>query len=328
MTGAEKAAVLALAMPPETAHELLARLGDAELERLLAAVARFDEVPGSVRERVLDEFHTCVGQHRDAMLGGRARAVALARDALDAERAARVSRCIGHDSARIDRLLAPLAPGFVARTLAGEHPQTIALVLSQLSDDRAAAVVAALNESLGADVMLRLASLDAVPGDVIAELEEGVAELFDAGRGPSSLVGGRDAAARILSRVPRSAGNAILDGVDGRDPGIANEIRRRMLCFDDLRCLDRRGFQTLLREVSIEDLVLAIKGARAEMREKVFENVSSRAAEQIREEAELLGPVRRSEVERVQERIVEIARRLEEEGRIDLHEEEIVDAPL
>ena len=326
MTGVEKAAVLALALPPEASRELLSSLADDELERVLAAVARMGEVTGNVRERVLAEFQDSLGRHREALVGGRARAIALARGALDAERADRVSRCIGRDEDRIDRSLARLEPGFVARTLAHEHPQTIALVLAQLPEERAAAVMAALPESLSSDVVMRLASLDMVPADVVAELEEGVAELFDAGRGPASAVGGVDVAARILNRVPRSTGNAILNGVEGCDSDVASEIRQRMLRFDDLHRIDRRGFQTLLREIAIEDLVLALRATSDEMREKVFDNVSTRAAERIREDAELLGPVRRSEVEKVQGRIVEIARRLEEEGRIELDEKEAVDA--
>ncbi len=325
MTGVEKAAVLTLALPPEASRDLLSRLGDAEVERLMAVIARFDEVPGSVREQVLSEFHEALGRHRESLIGGRARAVDLARSALGDVRAQRVSRCIGTDETRLDLVLARLDPGFVARTLAGEHPQTLALVLAQLSEERAAAVVAALPADLGGDVMIRLATLGTLPADVLAEIEQDVAELFDAGRGPASPVGGANAAARILNRVPRSAGAAILDGVDACDPCIAQEIRRRMLRFDDLHRLDRRDFQILLREVSIEDLVLALKTAGDAIRAKVFDNVSNRAAEQIREDAELLGAVRRSEVERVQERIVEIARRLDDEGRIALDPGEKVD---
>lgn len=325
MTGVEKAAVLVLAVPPEAARELLTRLGDDELERVLAAVARFDEVPAEVRERVLAEFRESLGRRRQVLVGGRGRAVALAQGALDPARADRLARTLGRDETRIDRVLARFAPGFIARTLAGEQPQTIALCLSQLPAEQAAAVMAALPETLGSDVVIRLASLDAVPSEVIAELEAGVAELFDEGSGPLSPVGGKEAAARILNRVPRAASDAILDSVDGREPEVAREIRRRMLCFDDLKRLERRGFQLLLREIPIEDLVLALKAASEPMRERVFENVSARTAEQIREDTELLGRVRRTEVERVQARIVEVARRLEEQGRLELDEGDRVD---
>jgi flagellar motor switch protein FliG len=182
-------------------------------------------------------------------------------------------------------------------------------------------VVAALPEDLAADVVLRVASLEEVPADVLAELEEGVAARFDTWSGPAAAVGGVEVAARVLARIPRSAGAPILEGVDGRNPLLGEALRRRMFRFDELCRLDRKSFQLLLREVSIEDLVMALSGAGDGIREKVFENVSHRAAEQIREDLDLLGPVRRSECEAVQERIVDVARRLEEEGRIDLDAE-------
>lgn len=328
MTGVEKAAVLALALPPEASRELFARLDDEEVERVLAAVARFRDVPAEVRARVLEEYRRVLDRHRDALAGGPSCAAALARAALEPERAARVSRSLARDERRIDRTLAPFANGFVARTLAVEHPQTIALALSQLPRDRAASVMAELPEDVGAEVVIRLADLDVVPGEVLAELEAGIAELFDAGCGPASSVGGEQVAARILNRVPRSASAAILARVEDHAPAVATEIRRRMLRFEDLQRLGRQDFQTLLREIPIEDLVLALRGGSDEMREKVFENVSHRAAEQIREETELLGPAKRSEVEAVRSRIVEAARRLEEDGRIDLHGEENGDALL
>jgi len=326
MTGVEKAAVLALSLPSEAARDLLGRLADDELERVLAAVACFDEVSSDVRDRVLTEFGAAIARRQQVLLGGRARASALAQETLGGARAARLSRGIGRDETRVDRLLARFDPPFIARALAGEHPQTVALVLSQLPPERSAAVVAELTGPMAGDVVVRLAQLDRVPAEVIAELESGVAELFGDGLGPEAPVGGAEVAARMLNRISRSAGHAILERVDARSPELAAEIRRRMLHFDDLRRLDRRDFQSLLREIPIEDLVLALKVASEAMRQKVYENVSTRAADQIREEGELLGPVRRHDVEAVHARIVETARRLEDEGRIALDPREDVDA--
>lgn len=318
MTGVDRAAVLALSLPSDQARALLSRLGDDELERVLAAVARLDEVPEPVQEKVLAEFRASNEQRGEVRVGGRARAVALAHGVLDSERAERVSRHLGRDETRIDRVLARFEAGFVARTLALEHPQTIALVLSQLPSTRGAQLIGKLPEALGADVVLRLANLDAVPSEVIAELEQGVGELFDRWTGPAARVGGMKAAAELLNKAPRLASTAILAGVDERNPVMATEIRRRMFCFEDLRFLDSKGFQALLREIAIEEIVVALRTASQELREKLFENVSARAAEQIREDLELLGPVRRSEVERVQAHILDLARGLQDVGRIEL----------
>lgn len=328
LTGVEKAAVLALALPEGDARALLGRLSEEEIECILSAASRLEEVPGAISERVVAEFRNAASRRRRSVVGGRARARGLARGSLEGAAGEALAHRLGRDETRIDRRLARFAPGFIARTLAGEHPQTIALVVSQLPAERAAFVVGALPETLGADVVLRVATLEDVSHEVLAELEESVAELFDAGGGPPTRVGGVESAARLMAHVPRSSANAILESVDGCNPLLAEEIRRRMLRFDDLQRLDRRGFQLLLQEIPIEDLVLALKAASETMREKVFENVSLRAAEQIRDETELLGPVRTSEVERVQVRIVDIARRLEEEGRIDLDAETEDDVPV
>lgn len=326
LTGTEKAAVLTLALPEEAARALLGRLGEDEVERILAAAAHLDEVPAPVLERVLAEFRESLSCRRHVVLGGRARAGALARSSLAEATGIALSQRIGRDDARIDRRLARFSPGFVARTLAPEHPQTTALVLSQLPPERAAFVIAALPPEVAADVVLRLASLDDVPRAVIAELEEAIAEIFDGGSGPPSPVGGVEVAARLMAKVPRSAAHAVLDGAEAANPILVEEIRRRMFRFDDLQRLDRRGFQLLLQEVPIEDLVLALKNASEAMCAKVFENVSMRAAEQVREEMDLLGVVRTSEIEAVQARILDTARRLEEEGRLDLGGEGTDDA--
>ncbi|CAG0990930.1 Flagellar motor switch protein FliG [Myxococcaceae bacterium] len=318
LTGVEKAAVLALSLPEDAAKALLERLGDDEVARILDAVARLREVPGELRDQVLIEFRKALLAHRDSIVGGRSRAAILAARALGDARSAPLARRIGSDESRIDRRLSRFSAGFVARTLAGEHPQTLALIVAELPPERAAFVLGSLPESLAADVVLRIATLEDVPAEVLAELEDDVSSLFETGSGPPAAIGGVENAARALARVPRSAGNPILAEVDGRNPLLGEALRRRMFRFEELRRLDRRSFQLLLREISIEDLVMALSITGDAMREKVFENVSQRAAEQIRDELDLLGPASRSEAEAVQDRIVDVARRLDEEGRIDL----------
>ena len=154
--------------------------------------------------------------------------------------------------------------------------------------------------------------------EVVDELREGIAELFGRASSGAARIGGRDVAARLLNRVGREGGTSILEIVEGRDTVLAQEIRKRMLTFNDLMGLDDRSFQQLLREVASEDLVVALKTADDAMREKVFSNISSRAADQIREDTDLLGPMKLSDVEAVQERVVDAARALEEQGTISL----------
>ena len=318
LTGAEKAAIVILSLPPETVGEFLPQLGDDDVHKALAAVSRIEEVPQSIQDRVLAEFHNTLGSRDHKIAGGRKRALELLNHSLEDSRASQILEKLGRDEIKIDWTLRAYQPAFIAETIAEEHPQTIALMISQLPADRGALVIESLPEEIRSEVVLRLASLETVTTDVILDIEKGIADLFDRAPVASTRVGGTNAAAQVLNRVSKSDGTTILEGVETRDPETAGAIRKRMLTFNDLETIDRRGFQLLLREVSTESLVLALKAASEEMIEKVYSNMSSRAVEQVKEEIELLGPVRLSEVEKVQEEIVEIARRLEESGDLSI----------
>jgi len=318
LTGSEKAAILILALASDRVTDLLNRMGDSEVERILAAVARFNEIPATVLDRVLQEFVDEIGHHELAVHGGRERALTIIQATLESERADKLMEKLGRDERRVDWTLRAYTPEFIAEVLQDEHPQTIALVLSQIPAQRGSKVIASLPEEVRSEVVLRIASLESVSNDVVFELEEELAGLFERRTSPPTLLGGVEAAAKMLNVVPKTEGQEILEGVDHRDPEMAGEIRKRMLTFNDLVSIDKRGFQALLREIPTEDLVICLKTATEEMKEKVFSNVSSRAADQIREELELLPPMKLSEVERVQIQVVDTARRLEEEGSLTI----------
>jgi flagellar motor switch protein FliG len=318
LTGSDKAAIVILSMPPNIAQEFLQGLDDREVEKALAAVARIDEIPPRVQERVLLEFRDSLGKSEEAVAGGRKRAMELLSESMDADRAQKILEGLGRDQKRIDWTLRAFQPSFIAEALADEHPQSIALMLSQLSAERAADIVRDLTEELRAEVVFRLANLDSVTTEILGDLELGVAELFTRLPVNSTRVGGANVAADVLKRVPKDDSATILEGVDERDSEAAGEIRKRLVKFDDLTNIDRRGLQVLLREISSEDLAVALKTAADEMRDKVFENLSSRAVDQIKEEMDLLGPMKLSDVEQVQEQIVEVARGLEAEGRLTI----------
>jgi flagellar motor switch protein FliG len=275
-------------------------------------------IPASTLEKVLLEFQEAIGKHEVSMQGGREQAMAMITRAIEGGRATRLIEKLGRDEKRIDWTLRDYTPGFVADQLSHEHPQTIALILAQLPSERGASVIARLPDDSRAEVMLRVANLESVASDVIHELEDELATMFARKQGHPTPLGGTDVAAKLLNGVPKADGQTILDRMDSRDPEIAADIRKQMLTFNDLESIDKRGFQALLREIPTEDLVIALKTASDEMREKVFSNVSSRAADQIREESELLPPMRLSEIEQVQRQIVDVARRLEEEGVVTI----------
>jgi flagellar motor switch protein FliG len=319
LSGPEKVAIVMLSLPQSKVRDLFAQLEDDEVEKALAAISRMDAIPSRVQKQVLAEFEEAAGKAReDGLQGGRKQALALLQHVNGDERASKILENLGRDEQRIDWTLRAFQPEYIAERIASEHPQTIALTLSQLPAPRGAKIIEALPEELRSDVVLRLANLDSVSNDVMAGLEVGVAELFDRRPVPTTRVGGPKTAALMLNRVAKQAGATILEEVGAKDSDTALSIRKRMLSFDDLTGVDKRGFQALLREVNTQSLAVALKAASEEMRAKVYSNLSTRAAEQIQEEIELLGPMRLSEVERVQEEIVETARRLEGEGRLTL----------
>jgi len=318
LTGAEKVAIVILSLPQEGVRDVLGQLSDEEVEKALAAVSRLEEIPPGVQDMVMREFEDALQDRDMHIAGGRKRALHLVRTHLDEARADSIIASLGRDELRIDWTLRAYRPEFVANRLRGEHPQTIAVILSQIPAERGAKVIGALPEGMQAEVVLRLASLDAVANELMQDIEQGVAKLFQRKNVATTRVGGAKAAASVMNRVPKEEGNTILEGVDMRDSTVALSIRKRMLTFNDLVNIDRRGFQTFLREISTEDLAVAMKTASQEMQEKVFKNLSSRAAEQIKEEIELLGPMKLADVEKVQEQIVEVARHLESEGRLSI----------
>jgi len=319
LTGSEKAAVLVLSLPEQEVKRVIEALDDNEVERILAAVARFDRVPPRVQNLVLAEFRENLGKRELTVHGGRDTAHALAHNVLESSRAGRILERLGREERRIEWTLRGYSPEFIAETLADEHPQTIALILSQVPAGRGAEVIAGLPEEMRADILLRLADLETVTTEVIAELEEGVIELIGRPSGAETRVGGPDIAANLLKRISKEDGASILDGLEDRAPELAGLIRNRMLTFNELVSLDNREFQSLLREIDTGKLALALKTATDEMREKVFGSLSKRAGDQLREELDLLGPMKLSEVEAVHQEIVEVARRLEGEGSIQIH---------
>ena len=318
LTGVEKAAILMMALAPGRVRDLMQRLEDAEVERILASVARFDTVPSSTLEKVLLEFQEAIGKHEISIQGGREQAMALISGSIDDSRASRLMEKLGRDEKRIDWTLRDYTPEFIADQLSSEHPQTIALILAQLPAERGATIVAHLTDDVRPEVMLRVANLETVSSNVIHELEDEIATMFSRSVGAPTPLGGTEVAAKLLNGVPKADGQLILDKMDTRDPEIAADIRKQMLTFNDLESIDKRGFQALLREIPTEDLVIALKTASDEMKEKVFSNVSSRAADQIKEESDLLPPMRLSEIEQVQRQVVDVARRLEEEGVVSI----------
>ena len=205
----------------------------------------------------------------------------------------------------------------IANFLKNEHPQTIALILAHLEPEKSSDVLSYLSETIRGEVAYRMATLDRIPPGVINDLDTILGnELAASGSGQSQMVGGVASVAELLNHVDKANENLIISKIEELNPELADNIRQLMFTFDDLIFVDDRGIQLILREVSNEELTIGLKGAGDEVREKLFKNLSERAAAMIKEDLEAMGPVRLSDVEKAQQNIVRIAKRLEDEGKI------------
>jgi len=289
-----------------------------EIEHVLAAIARIDRVTPEVRASVLEEFRGRLVSGTSAALGGRERALGLIDSLLPEERAERLRAYHQRETAPIAWALLPHAPAFIADTIAPEDPQTIALIVSQLSAARGASVLAALPDVQRPDVIRRLATLAPVSSEAIQDVAAGLDEVFAERLRGATEARGVEAAAVVMAQLRKPESDALLDAVAQQDEQIAEEIRRRMFTFDHLARLDDRGFKKILQNVPIEDLVLALKTASPEVREKVLGNLSSRARQSLIEEEEMMGPRRISEIAAKQREIVDVARSLADQGELTL----------
>ncbi|THF64162.1 flagellar motor switch protein FliG [Pseudothauera rhizosphaerae] len=317
--GLEKAALLLLTLGPDEAAEVLKHIGPREVQKLGMRMATLPPQPRSRVEELLDELedHARKGA---AIHADEEQIREMLTKALGDERAAHLlSRMLsGSDTAGIESLKWMDAPT-AADLIKNEHPQIIATILVHLEFDQAGEILKYFPERLRNDVVLRIATLDGVQPQALKELNDALTRMLS---GASSVkkaaMGGVRHAAEILNYVGTAAETAVIDNVREYDPDLAQKILDEMFVFENLMDIDDRGIQTILREVQSDSLIVALKGAAPELREKIFKNMSSRAADMLREDLEAKGPVRLSEVEAEQKEILKIVRRLAEEGQIML----------
>ncbi len=318
LRGRQKAAVLLIALGPECASQVLKHLRESEIEQLTLEILAMEAVEDDVRHSVLAEGYQIAVASRFLSSGGMGYAQEM------------LSRALGNDKASeiIGRLAASMRPqhfGFLKSTdpaqLAGfiqdEQPQAIALILAHLPPHLASKTLAHLPPDLQPEVATRIATMDRTLPEVIegveALLQQRLARVLTS---ETSTAGGVETLVRILANVDRSTERGILEHLDRENPDLAAEVRKQMFAFENLVQLDDHSLQRVLREVDTRDLALALRGAGPDLREHIFRNLSSRAAEMLREDIETAGPVRRVQVEEAQQRIVAVARRLEEAGEI------------
>jgi len=318
--GIEKSALLLLTLGPDEAAEVLRHLGPREVQKLGMAMASLPAQPRTKVEAVINELEDHFEQ--GAPLEASEEHIRdMLTKALGDERAGHIiSRIMqGSDTAGIESLKW-MDAATAADLIRNEHPQIIATILVHLEYDQAGEILKHFSDRLRNDVVLRIATLDGVQPIALRELNDALTQLLagSASTIKKAAMGGVRHAAEILNFVGAAAETAVLDNVREYDPELAQRILDEMFVFENLLDIDNRGIQTLLREIQSDSLVVALKGASEELREKFFSNMSQRAAEMMREDLEARGPVRLSEVEAEQKEILKTARRLAEEGQIVL----------
>ena len=318
LSGIQKAAILLIVLGPERSAEIFKHLKEEEIEELTLEIANTRSVSPSMKDSVINEFYeVCLAQQYIAE-GGINYAKELLEKAYGEEKALDV----------IGRLTASLQVKpfeFVRKTdasqllnfIVDEHPQTIALVLSYLTTQQSAMIIAALPPDRQADVARRIAVMDRTSPDVIKEVEKVLeTKLASLVNQDYTIIGGVDAVVDILNTVDRGTEKHIMETLEIEEPELADEIRKKMFVFEDILLLDNRAIQRVLRDVDNNDLAMALKGANEQVQNACLSNLSSRLAAMIKEDMEYMGPVRMKDVEEAQQKIVNIIRKLEDSAEI------------
>jgi flagellar motor switch protein FliG len=321
MSGLRKAAVLLLQMDREESARVLSLLRESEVEELSSEIARLGYVDAVAADAVLTEFHEAATNRSYTMQGGLDFARDLLHASLGPERA-------GEIADRLSAAMTDVPFGFISHAdprqvlsfVQNEHPQTIALVLAHVPASVASPILAGLGPELQSDVAHRIAVMDRTSPELIRQLETALERKLSSVLQPTELstVGGLQPLVDIINRADRGTERMILEGLESRNPELAEEVRRRMFMFEDITSLEDRAVQLVVREVEVNDLATALKGVSPVVQDKVTRNLSERGRENLVEEIGLLGPVRLRMVEDAQAKIVDAIRRLESAGQIEI----------
>ncbi|MBI5559360.1 MAG: flagellar motor switch protein FliG [Deltaproteobacteria bacterium] len=319
LTGAEKAAIFLLTLGEDFATEVFKRLEEDEIKIVGRQMSKMDKVDKEDIAALLREFKTDSGGGEIYLSGDDMLETALKR-ALTGEKANEILDDIRSDwRLTLFQKARKLEPKILVNFLRNEHPQTVALVLAVLEHSQAAQILAELKEETQIEVVMRMAELDKVSPEILVDVDRVLQEELLSVEGlEGQRLGGVAAVAEILNNADRALESQVLEGIEEQRESLAEEIRRLMFVFEDLLGVDDRGIMSILKEVSTDDLKLALKTASEDLKEKIFKNMSTRAVEMLKEDMEIMGPTRVKDVEAAQQAVIKIAKRLEQEGKIQL----------
>jgi flagellar motor switch protein FliG len=311
LTGKRKAAILLVMLGPEKAALVLKHLDESDVEQLTIEIANLGKITDEEKKQVLTEFQDIARAREMIAQGGIEYAKEVLQKAFGPEKAMKIiERLVSNLQVKPFDFLRQADPLQLVNFLQNEHPQTIAVILSYLEPQLAGKILSAFPEELQIEVIKRIALLERTSPDVIRDIEKNLErKLSGFVMQTFSQVGGVDTAAEIMNSIDRTSERKIMEKLSYDSPELAEEIRRRMFVFEDI-------VKIVLREVETRDLALALKGASEEVKQKIFKNISKRAAQLLQDELEYMGPVRLKDVEEAQQKIINVIRRLEEAGEI------------
>lgn len=321
LTGIERVAILLICLGEEATGQIFMGLNDQEINQITRTMSDINHIPEKHKEEVIERFHADQHKHAGLFLKGHE----FAKNSLSAlPSTERSSQLLDQYTASMEtrslETISKMKPQMVAGILEQEHPQTIALVLSTQTHTHASEILSFLPEDTRCDIVFRIAKIETVSPEVLHNIEDALhREIGLVSSKEQKQVGGLDAVVSLLHSMKNNLDADILEEMDETNPELAEEIRKRMFTFEDMMELDGRSLQMILREINNDSLTLALKTATEAMREKIFSNMSARAADMIRDDIDAMGPVRLTEVEAMQQSIVKVAMKLEEEGKLMLN---------
>jgi len=318
LSGPQKCAVLCMALGTEQAARVLQLLSPSEVEAVSKEIATLPTVGADLVDQVLEEYHDVSRAVESIARGGVEYAREILEQAVGSVRAKTILERIQEQITETGLTrLRKASPDILLSVLRGEHPQTVALILAHLDVRQAAGVIEAMDPELASDVLYRVARMEKVSPDMLAIVELGLASKADLSLSQEmKLSGGPEAVANVLNLASASVEKQLMETLGGRDATLAQQIKGFMFVFEDLKLLDNRAMQRILRDIDGKELALALKATSEELKQKIFANMSERASAALKEEIEFLGPVKVKDVEAAHTRIIQIVRGLEEAGEI------------
>ena len=318
LSGTDKVAIVLLSMGDEFIAETFKHLEKDEVAAISKSILNLKTIDTETVSTIMQEFHLALSSMVESVTGGRETVKRVLNKTLDTETAKYILDTLNLEREAIPfKELSTVSPRILSQILRNEHPQTVALILAHLQNEKAAEVLMQLPEGLKIEVTKRLATLDAIPEEILLDVDHALQkQIMAMGGTEGRKVGGLSTVAEILNATDRATEELVLTELEEENPQIASKIRELMFVFEDILDIDDKGIREMLKEVNMQDLAMSLRTASSELKAKILSNMSERAGKMLEEDMEVMGPARVADIEAAQQRIVKVVRTLEADGRI------------